>query len=163
MELTDLLPRSQVGVALMAFGCLESHNLSVPVVPVGLTYFERDRFRSRVVVEYGPPIVISKPLVELHKSDPRAACNAFLGRVADGMRGVLVTTDGYDTLALVHTARRLVRRRRCRARARACVVSVRPVRHCLILFGMRPAKRSEAKQSEQLAVGRAGGAPLGSE
>ena len=132
----------------MAFGCLESHNLSVPVVPVGLTYFERDRFRSRVVVEYGPPIVISKPLVELHKSDPRAACNAFLGRVADGMRGVLVTTDGYDTLALVHTARRLVRRRRCRARAR--VRSVGSAGSALLdslRYASSEAKRSEAKRT----------------
>ena len=59
---------------------------------------------------YGPPIYISDDLVELHKKDPRAACNAFLGHVEDGMRGALVTTDSYDTLTLVHTARRLFQR-----------------------------------------------------
>ena len=47
---TDLLPL-KVGVAAIALGVLEQHGVSVPIVPVGLTYFRGDRFRGRVIVE----------------------------------------------------------------------------------------------------------------
>jgi len=106
---TDLLPL-QAGVALMAFGCLEEHNISVPVVPIGLTYFARSQFRSRVVIEFGSPVTISEELVKQYEKDKRGACNRFLGHVEDGLRAALVTTDSYDTLTLVHTARRLYQR-----------------------------------------------------
>ena len=106
---TDLLPL-QAGVALMTFGCQQDYNLSVPVVPIGLTYFKRNTFRSRVNIEFGPPVVLTDELVRLYADDKRAACNRFLGHVEDGMRGALVTTDSYDTLTLVHTARRLYQR-----------------------------------------------------
>lgn len=35
---TDLLPL-KVGIALIAFGMVEKHNITVPIVPVGLNYF----------------------------------------------------------------------------------------------------------------------------
>lgn len=52
---TDLIPL-QPGIAFIAFGMLDQYNITVPIVPVGLNYFKPDRFRSRVVVEFGPPI-----------------------------------------------------------------------------------------------------------
>lgn len=40
---TDLLPL-KVGIALIAFGMVEKHNITVPIVPVGLNYFRCVRF-----------------------------------------------------------------------------------------------------------------------
>jgi hypothetical protein len=37
--------RAQIGVAIIAFGTLEKHNISVPIVPIGLSYFRGHRFR----------------------------------------------------------------------------------------------------------------------
>ncbi len=40
----DLLPL-KAGIASIAFGVLEKHGISVPIVPVGLNYFRGHRFR----------------------------------------------------------------------------------------------------------------------
>ena len=35
---TDLLPL-KVGIAIIAYGMVDKHNITVPIVPVGLNYF----------------------------------------------------------------------------------------------------------------------------
>ena len=50
----------QAGVAAIALGTQEKHDINVPIVPVGLTYFRGHRFRGRLVVEFGQPIYTSK-------------------------------------------------------------------------------------------------------
>ena len=52
--------RLQAGVAAIAFGAHEKYDISVPIVPVGLTYFRGHHFRGRVVVEFGQPIHLTK-------------------------------------------------------------------------------------------------------
>lgn len=47
---TDLLPL-KVGVALIAYSALEKDGINVPIVPVGLNYFQAHRWRGRAVVE----------------------------------------------------------------------------------------------------------------
>ena len=49
---TDLLPL-KVGVALIAYSSLEKDGINVPIVPVGLNYFQAHRWRGRAVVEVG--------------------------------------------------------------------------------------------------------------
>ncbi|CAM9390604.1 unnamed protein product [Phaeothamnion confervicola] len=106
---TDLLPL-KVGVAIIAFGALEQHNLSVPVVPIGMNYYRGHRFRGRACVEFGPPIRISQELFELYKSDKREAYTQFMLQVENAMRGCIVTTPDYESMQLVYTARRLFQR-----------------------------------------------------
>ncbi|KAF0689103.1 Aste57867_19375 [Aphanomyces stellatus] len=103
---TDLLPL-KAGVALMAFGAKDAHNLTVPIVPVGLNYFRGHKFRGRVVVEFGAPITVTQDKMDAYRQDKRKACNAFLNEVQDGMRSVIVTTPDHNVLQLVYTARRL--------------------------------------------------------
>ena len=106
---TDLLPL-KVGVSVIAFNTLEKHDVNVPIVPVGLSYFRGHRFRGRVVIEYGEPIRIDKKLFAEYKQDKRKAYQTLLTRVEEGMRSVIITAPDYDTLKLVHTARRLYSR-----------------------------------------------------
>ncbi|CAK4203412.1 unnamed protein product [Aphanomyces euteiches] len=108
---TDLLPL-KAGVALMALGAKAQHDITVPVVPIGLTYFRGHHFRSRVVIEFGAPITVSDEVMALYAKDKRAACNDFLTTVEEGMRSVLVTTPDYNVLQNVYTARRLFQSRR---------------------------------------------------
>mmetsp|Transcript_10809 Transcript_10809/g.14030 ORF Transcript_10809/g.14030 Transcript_10809/m.14030 type:complete len:676 (+) Transcript_10809:131-2158(+) len=104
---TDLLPL-KAGVSIISFGCLETHNLAVPVVPIGLNYFRRNRFRGRAVVEFGPPIYVPEALMDKYREgDTKAAYNEFLGMVKDGMRATLVTAPDENALNLIHMARRL--------------------------------------------------------
>eukprot|EP00611_Tribonema_gayanum_P009977 TRINITY_DN1988_c0_g1_i1.p2 TRINITY_DN1988_c0_g1~~TRINITY_DN1988_c0_g1_i1.p2 ORF type:complete len:692 (-),score=255.23 TRINITY_DN1988_c0_g1_i1:552-2627(-) len=103
---TDLLPL-KVGVAIIAFGVLEKHNIQVPIVPIGLSYFRGHRFRGRAVVEFGPPIRISPELQELYRTNRRQAYTTLLLQIEDSMRSCIVTAPDYNALRLVYTARRL--------------------------------------------------------
>ncbi len=106
---TDLLPL-KVGVAAIALGAQEKYGVSVPIVPVGLTYFRGDRFRGRALVEYGEPLRITRELAQQYKENKRQACQTLLSQVEEGMRAVLVTATDYGELKLLHTTRRLYQR-----------------------------------------------------
>jgi glycerol-3-phosphate O-acyltransferase/dihydroxyacetone phosphate acyltransferase len=109
---TDLLPL-KVGVALIAYSALERDGISVPIVPVGLNYFRTHRWRGRCLVEYGDPVHIQPgSLKEFQKGGAakRVVCNDLLDRIKDSMRSVIVSMPDYDSLQVVHTARRLYQR-----------------------------------------------------
>lgn len=75
-----------------------------------MNYFRGHRFRGRVVVEYGEPIMISKALEQTYRQSRRAGYQGLLTQVEDGMRSVIVTAASYEDLKLIHTARRLYQR-----------------------------------------------------
>uniref|UniRef100_K3WVL3 Phospholipid/glycerol acyltransferase domain-containing protein n=1 Tax=Globisporangium ultimum (strain ATCC 200006 / CBS 805.95 / DAOM BR144) TaxID=431595 RepID=K3WVL3_GLOUD len=106
---TDLLPL-KAGVAIMALGAKDKYNINAHVVPVGLTYFRGHRFRGRVTVEFGTPVVVDDAMMKLYEKDKREACNTFLHRVEDGMRSVIVTAPNYNIMQLIFAARRLFQR-----------------------------------------------------
>ena len=106
---TDLLPL-KVGVALIAYSALEKDGLNIPIVPVGLNYFSRHRFRGSAVVEYGPPTLIDPstlPAFVAGGARRREVCNELLDRIQDSMRSVIVSAPDWETLQMIHTARRL--------------------------------------------------------
>lgn len=110
---TDLLPL-KVGVALIAYSALEKDGLNVPIVPVGLNYFRTHRWRGRAVVEYGEPIYLDPSTLNAYKAggaERRQVCNDLIDRIADSMRSVIVSAPDYDSLQIIHTARRLYQRR----------------------------------------------------
>jgi glycerol-3-phosphate O-acyltransferase/dihydroxyacetone phosphate acyltransferase len=106
---TDLLPL-KIGISLIAYSALEKHGLNVQIVPVGLSYFRAHRWRGRAVVEYGRPIEIDPATLPDFKAGDaprRKVCNDLLEQIETSMRSVLVQTPDYETLELLHTARRL--------------------------------------------------------
>jgi len=110
---TDLLPL-KVGVALIAYSALDKDGLSIPIVPVGLNYFRAHRFRGRAIVEFGSPSYLDPSTLGAYQTggtERRKACNDLIKRIEDGMRSVIVSVPDYETLQLIHTARRLVQRR----------------------------------------------------
>ena len=97
-------------MAAIALGTQEKYDGKVPIVPVGLTYFRGHRFRGRLVVEFGEPILITQELSEKYGESKRSAYQALLQQVENGMRSVIVTAHDYNDLKLVHTIRRLYQR-----------------------------------------------------
>lgn len=98
------------GVAIMALGAMahsSDPNQVITVVPVGLNYFHAHRFRSRVVIEYGKPILVNKQDGELYEQDPRNVVNKLLDLITLRLNEVTVSCDDYDTLLAVQAARRL--------------------------------------------------------
>ncbi|KAJ3340620.1 hypothetical protein HDU93_006735 [Gonapodya sp. JEL0774] len=108
----ELLPL-KAGVTLMALGAMAKQpGLDVKLVPTGLTYFNRDQFRSRAVLEFGQPVSVAPEFVEMYKKggeERRKACDTLLGLVHDGLKAVTVNAPDYETLLAMQTIRRLYR------------------------------------------------------
>jgi glycerol-3-phosphate O-acyltransferase/dihydroxyacetone phosphate acyltransferase len=105
---TELLPL-KAGVAIMALGTLaESPDCGLKIVPVGMNYFHAHKFRSRAVVEFGPPFEIPTKLVHMYQNNQRRdAIAQVLDMVHSGLGAVTVSAPDYDTLMVIQAARRL--------------------------------------------------------
>jgi glycerol-3-phosphate O-acyltransferase / dihydroxyacetone phosphate acyltransferase len=98
---TDFLPLKP-GFAMMALGAMAGYpDVKVKIVPVGLSYFHAHRFRSRAVIEFGPPLDIPSELVEKFQNggtDKRVAVSKVMDQVYDALKAVTVRAPDYDTL-----------------------------------------------------------------
>jgi hypothetical protein len=86
----------------MALGAMASYpDVNVKIVPVGLSYFHAHRFRSRAVIEFGPPLDIPSELVKRFQNggpDKREAVSKLMDQVSDALKAVTVRAPDYDTL-----------------------------------------------------------------
>lgn len=89
-------------IALRAFG----RGAPVRIVPVGLTYSDRQRFRSEVLIEVGAPIEVVAPTSTVSEEDAEAV-RALTGRIADALRQLTLNLERWEDLALVKTAEEL--------------------------------------------------------
>jgi len=96
----SLANASSAGVAIMALGSLAANpNSGLKIVPCGMNYFHAHKFRSRAVVEFGPPVDVPMELVEMYKSgERREATRRLLETVYQSLVAVTVTSPDYDTL-----------------------------------------------------------------
>ncbi|KAJ3316630.1 hypothetical protein HDU76_001662 [Blyttiomyces sp. JEL0837] len=107
---TELLPL-KAGAVVMALSTMAGNpGVSVRIVPVGLSYFNPHRFRSRAVVEFGEVLEINPESVELFKvggSRRRDAVSQLLGQITTSLKSLTVDCPDYRTLKIVRAARRL--------------------------------------------------------
>lgn len=105
---TSMLPL-KAGVTVMALGSMYRNPLTnVTIVPVGLNYFNPDKFRSRAVVEYGDPIKVERRLVNMYGcggDKKRQACSELLGLIREGLQRVTLNLPDYESYQLVHMAK----------------------------------------------------------
>lgn len=103
----SLLP-IKAGVAIMALGAAAADpNMKVHVVPVGLHYFHRHKFRSRAVIEYGEPIIVDSVMGQEYLLSPRPTTSKLLDKITDSLFSVTENAPDYDTLMTIQAARRL--------------------------------------------------------
>eukprot|EP00300_Choanocystis_sp_HF-7_P003181 c12409_g1_i2.p1 GENE.c12409_g1_i2~~c12409_g1_i2.p1 ORF type:complete len:613 (+),score=128.92 c12409_g1_i2:50-1888(+) len=107
---TELLPL-KLGVSTMALGAMAAKSdLKVQIVPVGINYFKGHRFRSRVFVDIGAPIVPSEDLVKSFAQGGEArkiASEELLHQVYAGICAVTIAAPDYTTLQFFRAMRRL--------------------------------------------------------
>lgn len=86
----------------MALGAMAANpGVRVKIIPVGLSYFNAHRFRSRGVVEFGSPIDVPDELVDLFKKggeEKRQASAKLLDIVYEALKTVTIRTPDYETL-----------------------------------------------------------------
>jgi len=78
----------------------------VRIVPIGLTYDAKNRFKSRVHVEVGAPIEASA-FQEQPGEDPFEAAKRLTSAIADGLRQVTLNLAQWEDLPIVETAESL--------------------------------------------------------
>lgn len=44
----------------MALGAMEKYGCQVTLVPAGFNYYNPQNFRSKVILEFGPPFVVTQ-------------------------------------------------------------------------------------------------------
>jgi 1-acyl-sn-glycerol-3-phosphate acyltransferase len=86
----------KTGVARIAIDAEQAHGpLGLRIVPVGLFFDERGRFRSRALVVVGEPLDPA-PEVEQADLDEAAAVNALTERVADALEAITLNFASWD-------------------------------------------------------------------
>ncbi|MCA9668799.1 MAG: 1-acyl-sn-glycerol-3-phosphate acyltransferase [Myxococcales bacterium] len=102
------LSRLKTGAARIALAMAKRHpELPVRIVPCGLNFIHRRHFRSRVLVQYGPPIEIDAERIAAHDADERAAARALTDDIDQAIRALTVNAPDWSTLRVLDGVRRL--------------------------------------------------------
>lgn len=104
-EKADLAPL-KTGAARIAIGSREK-SIPVVIVPSGLSYRRREKMRSRVLVQYGAPIVLDDALLALQREDPREAARKLTAQIDEALRAQTINAPDFDVLRVLDTVRRL--------------------------------------------------------
>lgn len=102
----------KTGAARIAFSVNANKNaqdehVPISIVPVGLTFLSRQRVRSQVLLHFGEPIVIDQEKQQQFAEDPRAVSRALTDELEQRIRSLTINAPDWDTLRMLHTARRL--------------------------------------------------------
>ena len=87
----------KTGVARLAQGHGQRTGKPVPVVPVGLTFTHKGRFRADVLVQFGSPLVLSTVADETEDEEVRR----FTEEILTGLKRVTLNVDSWEDLALM--------------------------------------------------------------
>ncbi len=96
----------KTGAARIALEAVEE-GVPLHIVPVGLTYFARDRMRGRVLVHYGTPLRV-QGMEGSGEDAERAAARALTEQIDEAMRDVTLNAPDFETQRALDVLRSLV-------------------------------------------------------
>jgi 1-acyl-sn-glycerol-3-phosphate acyltransferase len=101
------LTKLKTGAARIALSVAQRGKVKVTIIPCGLNYMHRHRFRSQVLIEFGEPIVVDGEWIDDFKGDERETVRKLTDYLADALAAVTVNAPDWSTLRFVQAARRL--------------------------------------------------------
>ncbi|MDX1403285.1 MAG: lysophospholipid acyltransferase family protein [Woeseiaceae bacterium] len=101
------LVRLKTGTARIALSVAARGKVKVSIVPCGLNYIHRHRFRSQVLIEFGPPVVIDDKWLRDYARDEQGTVRQLTDHLANALKGVTLNAPDWRTLRFIQTARRL--------------------------------------------------------
>lgn len=101
------LVKLKTGVARIALTLAARGQANAKIVPCGLNYIHRHRFRSQVLIEFGPPVVIDEQWVAAFNQDEQGSVAQLTEQVAQALENVTLNAPDWRTLRFIQTARRL--------------------------------------------------------
>lgn len=96
------LTKLKTGAARLAIGGATKITQPVTIIPCGLTFIHPKRFRSRVLVQYGPPIVIQPG----GTTEPEPV-RALTTEIDQAMRRLTINAPDWETVRALDVVRRL--------------------------------------------------------
>jgi glycerol-3-phosphate O-acyltransferase/dihydroxyacetone phosphate acyltransferase len=104
---TDFI-KLKAGVAHFALGAMSEVGINaIKILPVGLNYFNRDEFRSELIIEFGKPFEVNQSIADEFKINKRGATEKLLTEIASGMKAVTLTAPSYMELRSLLLVRKL--------------------------------------------------------
>ncbi|MGN6103573.1 MAG: lysophospholipid acyltransferase family protein, partial [Kofleriaceae bacterium] len=101
------LARLKTGAARLALGGAARSPRAIAIVPCGLTFIHPKRFRSRVLVQYGPPIEIEVAPSDQTPATTAAAVTTLTAEIDAALRRLTINAPDWDTVRALDTVRRL--------------------------------------------------------
>ena len=101
------LARLKTGAARMALHAAAHRETDVAIVPFGLTYLDRHRFRSQVLLHFAAPIPMDDARLEAYGSDEVETVRELTTELAERISRVTLSAPDWSTLRFIHAARRL--------------------------------------------------------
>lgn len=102
------LAKLKTGAARIALGVAATFpGVEPKIVPSGLNYVHPKRFRSRVLLAFGPPITITASDVEAFRRDERAAVRSLTDRIDAALRSLTINGSDWETVRVLDGVRRL--------------------------------------------------------
>ena len=102
-QLMDL----KTGTARIALAVADRGKQYATIVPCGLNYIHRHRFRSQVLLEFGEPVVVDEQWAERYRQDAEATVRELTEYLADALKSVTLNAPDWNTLRFAQTSRRL--------------------------------------------------------
>ncbi len=101
---TSQLARLKTGAARLALGAAARAGTPIAIVPCGLTFIHPRRFRSRVLVQYGPAIDVPADPAGAAEAE---AVKALTDEIAAALRRLTINAPDWDTVRALDAVRRL--------------------------------------------------------
>jgi glycerol-3-phosphate O-acyltransferase/dihydroxyacetone phosphate acyltransferase len=97
----------KTGTARIALTVADRGKVVADIVPCGLNYIHRHRFRSQVLIEFGAPIRIDRQWLEAYREDGQATVVRLTAHIANALKAVTLNAPDWKTMRFIQTARRL--------------------------------------------------------
>lgn len=101
------LVKLKTGTARVALELAARGKAIAPIVPCGLNYIHRHRFRSQALIEFGEPLLVDEDWLDRYRNDEQQTVVELTAALAKALRRVTVNAPDWRTLRLVQAARRL--------------------------------------------------------
>ena len=97
----------KTGTARIALAVAARGKVAPQIIPCGLNYIHRHRFRSQVLLEFGNPIVVDGSWVAEYEKDEEAAVRKLTELLAQAIKAVTLNAPDWNALRFAQTTRRL--------------------------------------------------------
>jgi len=101
------LVKLKTGTARIALAVGARGKTRVKIVPCGLNYIHRHRFRSQVLIEFGEPIDVGEKWLRDYENKEQDTVRQLTEHLTQALKSVTLNAPDWRTLRFIQTARRL--------------------------------------------------------